>query len=87
MMIMIKIMITVNGDDEDGCGGDNDNDQDWWKLCDLTSAQSRNKNPKKSLKKFLKIPGLKIRINPVSKNHGIENLDPVRAWSWGIEAT
>ena len=85
--------VDVANDDEDGCGGDNDNDEDWWKLCDLTRKRSRNKNPEKSRKKFLTIPGLKIRVNPVPKNPGsrdlaksrpenpgIENLDPAMAW-------
>ena len=54
-----------------GCGGDDDNDKDWWKSCDLTSTQSRNKNPEKSRRNFWTIPGLKIRVNPVPKNPGI----------------
>ena len=54
-----------------GCGGENDNDKDWWKLCDLTSTRSRNKNPEKSRRNFWTIPGLKIRVNPVPKNPGI----------------
>ena len=37
----------------------------------MTSTRSRNKNPEKSRKNFLTIPGLKIRVNPVPKNPGI----------------
>ena len=80
--------VDVANDDEDGCGGDNDNDEDWWKLCDLTRKRSRNKNPEKSRKNFWKIPGLKIRVNPVPKNPGIPGFGKIpsrksRDWkSW-----
>ena len=38
------------------------------------------KNPEN----FPKIPGSKILENPVPKNPGIEILDPVRAWCYGV---
>ena len=69
--------VDVANDDEDGCGGDNDNDEDWWKLCDLTRKRSRNKNPEKSRKNFWKIPGLKIRVNPVPKIPRVKILIPL----------
>ena len=37
----------------------------------LPGHKVETKNPEKSRKNFLPIPGLKIRVNPVPKNPGI----------------